>query len=121
MHISHPVDHQRSRNPYGVAALGFGVLLVVVSAVNLALAPTMPFFHTYYGVPFRSWLLVSEIPPAIIATAATALGIIGLLLRGRPRMTAAIGTTLGATYLIIGLAGAFGSVVLAPAIATLEF
>lgn len=119
--MSHPVDPQRSRNPFGIAALCVGVLLVVVSAVNQALTPTMPFFHAYYDVPFRSWLLVSEIPPAIIATAATVLGIIGLLQRGRPRMTAAIGTTLGATYLVVGLAGAFGSVALAPAIATLEF
>lgn len=90
--MTHAVDSQRSRNPFGVAALCVGVLLVVVSAVNQALTPTMPFFHMYYGVPFQSWLLVSVIPPAIIATTATVLGIIGLLLRGRPRMCAAIGT-----------------------------
>lgn len=119
--MTQAVDSQRSRNPFGIEALCVGVLLVVVSAVNQALTPTMPFFHAYYGVPFRSWLLVSVIPPAIIATAATVLGIIGLLLRGRPRMCAAVGTTIGATYLAVGVAGTLGSVVLAPAIATLEF
>lgn len=119
--MTEAVDFQRSRNPFGVAALCVGVLLVVVSAVNQALTPTMPFFHMYYGVPFQSWLLVSVIPPAIIATTATVLGIIALLLRGRPRMCAAIGTTLGATYLVVGVAGSLGSVVLAPLIGTLEF
>lgn len=119
--MTQAVGSPRSRNPFGVAALCVGVLLVVVSAVNQALTPTLPFFHTYYGVPFQSWLLASVIPPAIIATTVTVLGVIGLLLRGRPRMCAAIGTTIGATYLVVGLAGAFGSVALAPLIATLEF
>lgn len=118
--MTRPVDPQRSSNPFGVAALCVGVLLVVVSAANRVLTPTMPFLHERYGVSFQSWFLFSAVSPAIIATAATVLGIIGLLLRGRPRMSAAIGTTLGATHLVVGVAGVLGSVAFAPLIATLE-
>lgn len=52
-------------------------------------------------------MLVS-IPSALPATLATALDIPALLLRDRARTAAIIGTTLGASHLLLGLVGMLG-------------
>jgi hypothetical protein len=49
------------------------------------------------------------IPQAILATIATAAGVIGLLRWNRARVPAIIGTTLGASHLIASLLGLLGA------------
>lgn len=57
------------------------------------------------GFSYRTIPSLLALPPAIFATAATALGIVGIRQRDRARVPAIIGTTLGAADLIFNLSG----------------
>lgn len=59
---------------------------------------------SYQAIP-----LLFGVPQAIIAVIATALGIVGLLLRDRARVPAIIGTTLGASHRIVSLIEMLGA------------
>ncbi|WP_422117815.1 hypothetical protein [Brachybacterium sp. UNK5269] len=111
----------RLENPFGLVSLLAGLVLMVVWATSQALMHTMPFFHQYYDVPIGTWMLVSRIPPAILALIATVFGFIGLHARGKLSPAAAVGAALGSAYLMLGVADILGSVILAPLINTLEF
>jgi len=99
----------RRANPFGIASLIAGVLLLVISAVTQAISPAIPYLLAETGMSFRAIPFLISLPPAIIATVATALGIIGLLVRNQPRIAAIIGTTLGASHLLVGVAGIVGA------------
>lgn len=99
----------RSRNPAGIASLSAGVLLVLMSATGQLLSPLVPFLAAQMGVPYETIPLLVSIPAALLAVAATASGVVGLLLRNRSRTAAIIGTTLGAAHLILGIVGVIGT------------
>lgn len=100
--------HRRG-NPFGVASLVAGIVLLALGALTQSLAPAVPLFMAQTGIPFSAMPSLYLIPPAIVATIATALGIVGLLVRHRNRVAAIIGTTLGASHLVVGLVGIFGA------------
>lgn len=99
----------RRRSPVGIASLVAGVLLLlwglVGSALRMALPAIMESAATSYGV--ASMLIM--IPGLLLALLALVLGVIGLLLRDRPRVAAIIGTTLGASHLLLAAGGALAS------------
>ena len=95
----------RRGNPLGLVSLAFGVLLLLASIVTQSLAPALPVILERTGASFRMVPLLFGIPQALLATIATAAGIVGLLLRDRVRVTSIIGTTLGASHLIVSLIG----------------
>lgn len=99
----------RHGNPFGVASLVAGVLLLLAGIVVQSSAPAIPFLLARTGAPHQVIPLVISLPSAILAVIATVLGIVGLLLRDRNRIPAIIGTTLGASHLIAAVAGLIGS------------
>lgn len=103
-----PASRPRS-NPVGVASLVAGVLLVLASIAVQTVVPLLPWIATEMDFSYRTIPYLMSLPPAILATIATALGIVGLLLRDRTRSSAIIGTTLGVSHLIVTTAGLFSS------------
>lgn len=103
-----PAGRPRS-NPIGVASLVAGVLLVLASIAAQTVVPLLPLIATEMDFSYRTIPYLMSLPPAILATIATALGIVGLLLRDRTRVAAIIGTTLGVSHLIVGMAGVLSS------------
>ena len=99
----------RRANPYGIASLAAGVLMLVASIVAQSSAPAIPALLAETGMSYRMIPLLISLPPAILAVVTTCLGIIGLLLRDRARVAAIIGTTLGTAHLVIGVAGLVGA------------
>ena len=99
----------RRGNPFGVASLIAGIVLLALGVLNQSLAPAIPMIMAETGIPYSSMPLLYLTPPAIVATIGTALGIVGLLVRNRNRVAAIIGTTLGASHLVVGLAGIIGA------------
>lgn len=108
-------------NPFGLVSLLAGLVLVAVWGTSQALLHTLPFFHQYYDVPVSTWMLISRIPPTIIAVVATVFGFIGLHTGTKLSTSAAVGAALGSTYLALAIADLLGSAILAPALTTLEF
>ena len=102
---SDPAASPRRSNPFGLASLIAGVLLLILSIAAQALTPVVA---SGPGVPLRTSMLIPPLLPAIMAAIATVLGIIGLLLRDRPRTAAIIGTTLGASLLVVRVVGIIG-------------
>jgi uncharacterized SAM-binding protein YcdF (DUF218 family) len=105
--------HVRRGNPVGIASLAFGLLLLVAGIVVQALSPVLPSILAETGMSFRTIPFLFAIPQAVIAMIATALGVVGLLLRDRARVAAIIGTTLGASHLIVSLVGSLAAVLVA--------
>ncbi|MGP9536875.1 hypothetical protein ACT3SP_02630 [Brachybacterium sp. AOP43-C2-M15] len=97
------------RNPIGLASLVAGILLLLVGFVVQSTTPAIPLLVERYGLSYQLLPLLYAIPQAVIAVIATALGVVGLVLRDRPRAAAIIGTTLGASHLVVGLVGMVGS------------
>ncbi|WP_422117852.1 hypothetical protein [Brachybacterium sp. UNK5269] len=96
-------------NPVGVASLIAGVLLVLAIIAEQTVMLFLPVALAELSFPYRSVPYLISLPPPILATIATALGIVGLLLRDRTRVAAIIGTTLGVSHLIVGMAGVLSS------------
>lgn len=96
-------------NPVGVASLVAGVLLVLASIAAQIIVPMLPLIATEMDFSYGTIPYLMSLPPAILATIATALGIVGLLLRDRARVAAIIGTTLGVSHLLVGMAGVLSS------------
>ena len=92
-----------------MASLVAGVLLVLASIAAQVVVPLLPWIATEMDFSYRTIPYLMSLPPAILATSATALGIVGLLLRDRARVAAIIGTTLGVSHLIVGMAGVLSS------------
>lgn len=107
---------QRRGNPFGIASLIFGVLLLLAGIAAQSFAPAIPTLVAENRMSFRMIPLLISLPPAVLAVMTTVLGIIGLLVRGRARVAAIIGTTLGASHLIVGVAGLLGSGLVAAAL-----
>ena len=99
----------RRGNPAGVASLAFGVLLVVAGIATQALSRALPFILAETGMSYQAIPFLFGMPQAVLAVIATALGIVGLLLRDRTRVPAIIGTTLGASHLISSVIGLLGA------------
>lgn len=106
----------RRGNPAGIASLAFGILLVLAGIAAHALSPALPFILERTGMSYQAIPFLFGIPQAVIATIATALGTVGLLLRDRTRAAAIIGTTLGASHLVVSLIGSLGGVLVAAAL-----
>lgn len=102
-------DTPRRTNPLGIAALIAGIVLVVASIVTQALFPAIPAILRESGLSYRAIPFLLSLPPMVIALIATVLGVIALLLRDRARTAALIGTTLGASHLVVALFGALGT------------
>lgn len=96
-------------NAVGVASLVAGVLLVFASIAAQIIVPLLPWIATELGFSYGTIPYLMSLPPAILATIATALGIVGLLLHDRTRVAAIIGTTLGVSHLLVGMAGVLSS------------
>lgn len=96
-------------NAVGVASLVAGVLLVLASIAAQIIVPLLPWIATELGFSYGTIPYLMSLPPAILATIATALGIVGLLLHDRTRVAAIIGTTLGVSHLLVGMAGVLSS------------
>lgn len=99
----------RRGNPFGIASLVFGILLILAGIATQALSPALPIIMERSGMSFRMVPLLFGIPQALLATIATVAGVIGLLLRDRARVPAIIGTTLGASHLAVSLVGVLGA------------
>ena len=99
----------RRGNPAGLVSLVFGILLLLANVAAQSLAPAIPVFLAKSGMSYQVIPLLFGIPQAVVAVIATALGIVGLLLRDRPRVPAIIGTTLGASHLISSVIGLLGA------------
>lgn len=99
----------RRGNRLGLVSLAFGILLLVAGIASQALSPALPVILERTGMSFQMVPLLFGIPQALLATIATAAGVIGLLLRDRARAEAIIGTTLGASHLIASLIGLVGA------------
>ena len=104
----------RRSNPVGIASLVAGALMVLASIAAQTAMPLLPVIMAEMNWSYRTIPMLISLPPAILAIIATALGIVGLLLRDRARVPAIIGTTLGASHLIIGVAGLLGAMFLFP-------
>lgn len=100
---------RRRGNPAGIASLVFGVLLILAGIIAQTVSPAIPAILEQTGLSFDAIPFLISLPQAIIATIATVLGIIGLLLHDRARVPAIIGTALGASHLIVGVAGIVGA------------
>lgn len=100
---------QRRGNPAGLVSLAFGILLLLANIAAQSLAPAIPVFLAESGMSYQVIPLLFGIPQALLATIATAAGVIGLLLRDRARVPAIIGTALGASHLIVSLIGLLGA------------
>lgn len=109
MTITEPGTPRRG-NPVGIASLAFGILLLLAGLAAQAISPALPFSLERTGMSYQAIPFLFGIPQAVLATIATALGIVGLLLRDRARVPAIIGTTLGASHLIVSLVGSLGGV-----------
>lgn len=103
------LDARRTANPFGVASLIVGVLLLLLGAATMMLAPAIPTLLATFQLPYQAVGLLMSLPQALVALLATVLGIIGLLVRGRRRVAAIIGTTIGASHLITAAVGLVGS------------
>lgn len=115
MTITEPGTPRRG-NPVGIASLTFGILLLLASLAAQAISPALPFLLERTGMSYQAIPFLFGIPQAVIATIATALGIVGLLLRDRARVPVIIGTPLGASHLIVSLVGSLGGVLVAAAL-----
>lgn len=99
----------RRGNPAGLVSLAFGILLLLAGIAAQALSPALPFIMERTGMSFRMVPLLFGVPQALLATIATVAGFVGLLLRDRARVPAIIGTTLGASHLVVSLIGLLGA------------
>lgn len=98
------------RNPFGLASLIVGAVLLLASPLIGALLPALMMRSEAGWSAVGIAMNVQALIGAGIALIATALGVVGLLQRDRGRTTAIIGTTLGASYLVTTLVGASSSV-----------
>lgn len=115
MTITEPGTPRRG-NPVGIASLAFGILLLLAGLGAETLSPALPFLLERTGMSYQAIPFLFGIPQAVIATIATALGVVGLLLRDRARVPAIIGATLDASHLIVNLVGSLGGVLVAAAL-----
>lgn len=104
-----PDPASRRRNPLGLASLVVGVLLLVLGIIVQTVTPVVPRILQDLNLPYSAISLVIAGPQAIVAALATVLGVIGLLLRERKRVAAIIGTTLGASHLLVMIVGMLGA------------
>ena len=95
----------RRGNPVGIASLVAGLLLAAVSLAVSGFSPYIPLFMDRTGLSFEAMALLYRVPQAGLAVLAAGLGIYGLLQWDRARVAAVIGTTLGASHLVIGVGG----------------
>ncbi|WP_114855923.1 hypothetical protein [Brachybacterium sp. YJGR34] len=107
----------RRGNPAGIASLAVAILLLLASIAAHALAPALPLLLDQAGMSYRVVPLLITGPQVLLAIIAAVLGIIGLLLRDRPRVLALIGTTLGVSHLVVAVVGALASGVVAALLA----
>lgn len=106
----------RRGNPVGIASVVFGILMLLASIAELIVVPLLPLALLETSFPYRSVPYLLSLPAAFFATSATVLGIVGLLLRDRARVPAVIGTTLGASHLIVNLPAMYGAGLAEPAL-----
>lgn len=99
----------RRGNSFGTASLVAGVLMLLAGVAAQSFTPAIPVLLAETGASYRTIPFLISLPPAILAVITTILGIIGLLIRDRTRVPAIIGTTLGASHLIVGVAGLVGA------------
>ncbi|MFD4007912.1 hypothetical protein ACFWQK_09310 [Brachybacterium paraconglomeratum] len=82
----------RRGNPVGIASLAFGILLLLAGLGAQTLSRALPFLLERTGMSYQAIQFLFGIPQVVIGTIATALGVVGLLLRDRARVPAIIGT-----------------------------
>ncbi|MGP9844816.1 hypothetical protein [Brachybacterium sp. 107] len=102
-------DASRGANPFGVASVIAGVLLLLVGTATIMLSPAIPLILSRFQLPYQFVGLLTALPQALIALVGTVLGIVGLLAKGRRRVAAIIGTTIGASHLVTAIVGFVGS------------
>lgn len=102
-------DASRGANPFGVASLIAGVLLLLLGAATIMLSPAIPMLLSRFQLPYQFVGLLTSLPQALVALIGTVLGIVGLLAKGRRRVAAIIGTTICASHLVTALVGFVGS------------
>jgi hypothetical protein len=90
---------RRSSKPIGTASLVAGALMVLASIALQTVVPLLPLIAPKMDFSYRTIPYLMSLPPTILTTIATALGIIDPLLRHRARVPPIIGTTLGASKL----------------------
>jgi len=91
-------------NPVGTASLITGILLLLVSIATTGVSQALPLIMQEFDLSIAQVAWILPLPSGIVAVVATVLGVIGLVLPGRRRVAAIIGTTLGAAHLISGIA-----------------
>ena len=97
------------RSPIGLASLVAGVLLLLWGLVASALRMAMPALLASVGSSYGIVSLLIMLPGLLLALVALGLGIGGLLQRDRSRVAAVIGTTLGASHLVLAGGGSLAS------------
>lgn len=100
------------RNPLGVASLVAGVLLLLWLVLSTTMTAAMPYLVTERGMPLGMITVLRVVPTVLLGLLAVVLGIIALLPRGRRRTSAVIGVTIGASQLLILVAGMAGAALL---------
>lgn len=89
-------------NPAGLASLIAGAVLLLLGFVRILISQSLPLFLDRLDLSFPQvsiWLQAANVLSALIALVTVVLGVVGLLLPGRRRTAAIIGTTLGAAQL----------------------
>jgi len=98
------------RSPLGTAALIAGVLLLLWVIFSTTLTAAMPYLITRVGMSVAAISLLHAAPTLVLGLLAVVLGAIALLQPGRRRTGAIIGTTIGASQLLILVLGTLGTV-----------
>jgi hypothetical protein len=76
------------------------VLLLLCGMASAGVSVAVPHLVESLGTSFQAVSLLIRVPSALMALVALVLGIVGLVLRDRPRTAAIIGTTLGVAHLV---------------------
>lgn len=77
MTITEPGTPRRG-NPVGIASLALGILLLLAGLGAQTLSPALPFLLERTGMSYQAIPYLFGIPQAVIATIATALGVVAL-------------------------------------------
>lgn len=109
----------RRKNPFGLASLVVGLLLTLVGIATQATSPAIPYLLERTGTPYQLLPLFYTVPAGVLALITTVLGVIGLLVKDRPRTAAIIGTTLGASTLVAMLLGGIGVAIVGAVVSSL--
>lgn len=98
-------------NPLGTVSLVAAILLLLAQLASQLLWPFIPYLTQRIELPYSTLDLFLMVPIVLFALVAAITGIIALLLKGRRRTAAIIGTTLGVTTVAFRIVGAVAAAV----------